>query len=164
MLRRFYLNWGLKEAYVKAVGQGLGYDLRRVSFVAGDWLNFCSKEDSGDQGSRRRPRCSCPRGPAAAAVASSSKSSAVSDVSCCGGSEACDAGELEEGGRWGDEDHLGCLCGSGIAIVEVSRICCREALFIKFDVSYMSGASVRNKCSFFCLASSHRCPTNASAS
>ncbi|CAN0459320.1 unnamed protein product, partial [Scytosiphon promiscuus] len=31
-LQRFYLHWSLKEAYVKAIGQGLGYDLRRISF------------------------------------------------------------------------------------------------------------------------------------
>lgn len=40
-LRRFYLHWGLKEAYVKAIGQGLGYELRRISFVAGDWVDCC---------------------------------------------------------------------------------------------------------------------------
>lgn len=37
-LRRFFLNWGLKESYVKAIGQGLGYNLGRISFVEGDWL------------------------------------------------------------------------------------------------------------------------------
>ncbi|CAM9108980.1 unnamed protein product [Discosporangium mesarthrocarpum] len=31
-LREFYINWGLKESFIKAVGQGLGFELRRVSF------------------------------------------------------------------------------------------------------------------------------------
>jgi phosphopantetheine--protein transferase-like protein len=29
----FYVNWALKEAFVKAVGQGLSYDLSRVRVV-----------------------------------------------------------------------------------------------------------------------------------
>jgi len=27
----FYLLWSLKEAYIKAIGQGLGYDLKQVN-------------------------------------------------------------------------------------------------------------------------------------
>lgn len=62
-LRRFFLNWGLKESYVKAMGQGLGFDLRRISFSRGDWLDCCVEEGEGrgdceSQGDRRRPsRC-----------------------------------------------------------------------------------------------------------
>ena len=32
-LQQFYQYWSLKESYVKAVGVGLGLDLRRLSFV-----------------------------------------------------------------------------------------------------------------------------------
>ncbi|CAB1097022.1 unnamed protein product [Ectocarpus sp. CCAP 1310/34] len=61
-LRRFYIHWGLKEAYVKAIGQGLGYDLRRVSFLPGDWVDcwFCLQEKQ-----RWPRRCPCPRSLAA---------------------------------------------------------------------------------------------------
>lgn len=31
-LRRFYQHWSLKEAYIKAIGQGIGFGLQRVSF------------------------------------------------------------------------------------------------------------------------------------
>jgi phosphopantetheinyl transferase len=29
----FFLYWSLKEAFIKAVGQGLGYDLQNVSLT-----------------------------------------------------------------------------------------------------------------------------------
>ena len=38
-LRAFYTNWALKESFVKALGVGLGFDLRRASF----------SKDCGDQ-------------------------------------------------------------------------------------------------------------------
>lgn len=132
-LRRFYLNWGLKEAYVKALGQGLGYDLRRVSFVAGDWLDVCSE----DGPSRRR--CTCPR---------TVRSVYDSWTGCDGGgeggdrkSDVTDDDEEEEesevamaweggggvrggggGGAWGAEDRHGCMCGLGVATVEVRSL------------------------------------------
>lgn len=28
----FYIIWSLKEAFIKAIGQGLGYDLKEVSY------------------------------------------------------------------------------------------------------------------------------------
>lgn len=31
----FFLHWALKEAFIKAVGQGLGFDLQRVEFSVG---------------------------------------------------------------------------------------------------------------------------------
>lgn len=58
-LRRFYLHWGLKEAYVKAIGQGLGYDLRRVSFLPGGWVDCWFNLQQSPR------RCPCPRSLAA---------------------------------------------------------------------------------------------------
>ncbi|CAM9586646.1 unnamed protein product, partial [Sphacelaria rigidula] len=77
LLRRFFLNWGLKESYVKAVGQGLGFNLRRISFIAGDWLNCCSSTNSTSASSEC---CSC-----GSAVASSSNSGRdnIRRYSCC---------------------------------------------------------------------------------
>lgn len=31
--QRFFIFWALKEAYIKAIGMGLGYDLLRVNEV-----------------------------------------------------------------------------------------------------------------------------------
>lgn len=63
-LRRFFLNWGLKESFVKAVGQGLGFNLRRISFIRGDWLDCCSKDEANDRegtgvDARQRNACAC---------------------------------------------------------------------------------------------------------
>eukprot|EP01033_Poteriospumella_lacustris_P008929 gene8929-6411_t len=30
--QRFFIFWALKEAFIKAIGQGLGYDLKKVEF------------------------------------------------------------------------------------------------------------------------------------
>lgn len=59
-LRRFYLHWSLKEAYVKAIGQGLGYDLRRISFVPGDWIDCCNTQQEEQQRPQQRGRSSSP--------------------------------------------------------------------------------------------------------
>ena len=116
---------------MKAVGQGLGYDLRRISFVAGDWLNCCSlsKEDD-DIGSRLR-WCSCPRTSAATTAAAAA---AVPGRLLSGGdSDAVERGGKASGGgrpdtdrnginSWGLEDRAGCVCGVGEAAVEVSYV------------------------------------------
>ena len=39
-LRRFYIHWTLKEAYIKAIGIGLGLDLQTIAFEAGDSIRF----------------------------------------------------------------------------------------------------------------------------
>ncbi|CAN0489199.1 unnamed protein product, partial [Ectocarpus sp. 8 AP-2014] len=96
-LRRFYLHWGLKEAYVKAIGQGLGYDLRRVSFLPGDWVDcwFSLQEKQ-----RRPRRCPCPR------------SLAALDPATSGGQQVggCGAGDGTDSGADADSGHD---CGRG---------------------------------------------------
>lgn len=39
-LNRFYDNWSLKEAYVKATGTGIGLDLRRIDFRVGESIEL----------------------------------------------------------------------------------------------------------------------------
>ncbi|CAM9576542.1 unnamed protein product [Ectocarpus sp. 12 AP-2014] len=96
-LRRFYLHWGLKEAYVKAIGQGLGYDLRRVSFLPGDWV-YCWF--SLEEKQRRSRRCPCPR------------SLAVLDPANPGGQQVGDCG-AGDGTDSGADADIGGDCGRG---------------------------------------------------
>eukprot|EP00903_Cladosiphon_okamuranus_P010368 g9809.t1 len=148
-LRRFYLHWGLKEAYVKAIGQGLRYDLRRISFVAGDWVDCCNtqhqrphrrgrssspsfsgteenygKSDVNDpsqtsQGCQQRHQCSCPRSLAAVAAAARLQANSDSETGSIGDGGADATGR---GSSWGQEDRLGCKCGIGLVTVEVDRV------------------------------------------
>lgn len=130
-LRRFFLNWGLKESYVKAVGQGLGFNLRRISFAVGDRLDcYCCCNGGGN--SKRNPdpiirdreeqRCSC------------EKKSAVSDEitdhnrTC---SERTTAGAenraVSVDGDISIEQETGhvcqrAVCGVGVAHVEVDGV------------------------------------------
>ncbi|CAM9579998.1 unnamed protein product [Ascophyllum nodosum] len=126
-LRRFYLNWGLKEAYVKAVGQGLGYDLRRVSFVEGDWLDCSSSvKDFADASGRRT--CRCPR-KALKSFDMASNRELRHGVPCDFKSESeeyrAESGDHEEvleALLWKQEDVVGCTCGLGTAAVKVDGI------------------------------------------
>lgn len=122
---------------MKAVGQGLGYNLRRISFVAGDWLNCCSLSEGDDEIESRLRWCSCPRTPphTTIAAAATTAATAAGRLRQSGGDP--DAGELggkaRGGGRpgenrdggdsWGLEDLVGCACGVGEAMVEVSYVC-----------------------------------------
>ena len=125
-LRRFYLNWGLKEAYVKAVGQGLGYDLRRVSFVEGDWLDCSSSvKDFADASGRRT--CRCPR-KALKSFDMASNRELRHGVPCDFKSESeeyrAESGDHEEvleALLWKQEDVVGCTCGLGTAAVKVRK-------------------------------------------
>ncbi|KAK6929061.1 4'-phosphopantetheinyl transferase domain [Dillenia turbinata] len=45
MLCEFYKYWALKEAYVKAIGTGVGYRMDRVEFVHSRWSNISVKSD-----------------------------------------------------------------------------------------------------------------------
>lgn len=45
MLSAFYRYWSLKEAFVKAVGTGLGYRLDKVEFHHTNWTNISVKID-----------------------------------------------------------------------------------------------------------------------
>eukprot|EP00904_Undaria_pinnatifida_P010292 jgi/Undpi1/6393/HiC_scaffold_20.g08874.m1 len=120
-LRRFYLHWGLKEAFVKAIGQGLGYDLRRISFLEGDWLNCCSsssfsspEEDSDDDTgteSRLRRCCSCPRRPITPTATATAAVAASEWLKRGGGSGA--ARLRSGGGNSGAGERVGEGCGSG---------------------------------------------------
>lgn len=107
-LQRFYLHWSLKEAYVKAIGQGLGYDLRRISFVPGDWVDCCSRHPQPLH-QRQRQGCSCPR-----------------FVSPCFSIDAAAAGEKQPSGTsFGDaggaDPHHCCAGGSGGSDASESR-------------------------------------------
>ncbi|CAN0138744.1 unnamed protein product, partial [Hapterophycus canaliculatus] len=105
-LQRFYLHWSLKEAYVKSIGQGLGYDLRRISFVPGDWVDCCSRQPGPPREPLRR-RCVCPR---SASPCSSSSSSAAADAatgvqtSGTSGADADGADPSRHGGASGGSD------------------------------------------------------------
>lgn len=112
---------------MKAVGQGLGYDLRRISFVAGDWLNCCSQSEGDEEIESRLLWCSCPRtsDTATAAPAAQLQSGSESDAVERDG-KACGGGRLDidynGGNNWGLEDRVGCVCGVGDATVEVSYL------------------------------------------
>lgn len=115
---------------MKAVGQGLGYDLRRISFVAGDWLNCCSLSEEDDDVESGLRWCSCPRTSAATTAAAAAapgrfQSGCDSDtVERCG--KASGGGRPDKdrdgGNSWGLEDRVGCVCGVGEATVEVSYV------------------------------------------
>lgn len=122
-LRRFYLNWGLKEAYVKAIGQGLGYDLQRVSFVNGAWLDCCSwaKDGNDDDNEPRQLPCHCPRTTLLpCAVAPSSEPVPVTSSEYRGSKHGA-LNTPKKSELWGGEDNAACTCGLGIATVEVRK-------------------------------------------
>jgi len=50
-LTRFFMHWTLKEAYIKAVGVGLGFDLQRAEFVCSHGLD---QAEAAPGGQRRR--------------------------------------------------------------------------------------------------------------
>lgn len=111
-LRRFYLNWGLKEAYVKAIGQGLGYDLQRVSFVNGTWLDCCRWANDGNDNNNE------PSG----LPSHNPSSEPVPHPSC--GYHGLKVGSLntpENSELWGREDNVGCTSGLGTATVKVRK-------------------------------------------
>ncbi|CAK9149212.1 unnamed protein product [Ilex paraguariensis] len=45
MLNKFYRYWSLKEAYIKAIGTGVGYRLDSVEFHHNNWTNIFVKID-----------------------------------------------------------------------------------------------------------------------
>ncbi|CAM9853442.1 unnamed protein product, partial [Ectocarpus fasciculatus] len=112
-LRRFYLHWGLKEAYVKAIGQGLGYDLRRVSFLPGDWIDCCFNL----QQQRRPRRCQCPRSLATLDPATPGGQ----QVGGCGTGDGADSGANADSG--GDCGRGGARGGSSVGVGGADRSC-----------------------------------------
>eukprot|EP00752_Nemacystus_decipiens_P010329 g9201.t1 len=149
-LRRFYLHWGLKEAYVKAVGQGLGYDLRRISFLAGEWVDCCATQQQQEQ-QRQEPRQhGLPPSPTLSPTDESKGESNVEDpleasprlrrqkrrrhrCSCPRSLAAADGGDADADAAGGDrpcswrqedrqEDRLGCECEVGLVTVQVDRV------------------------------------------
>lgn len=95
---------------MKAIGQGLGYDLQRVSFVNGAWLDCCSWTNDGndDNNEPRRLPCHDP------------SSEPVPDTSC--GYRGSQVGALntpDKSELWEREDNTGCTYGLGTATVKV---------------------------------------------